>query len=140
METTDQPFPFLSMPGTMTTDSPKPRVFIVENHEDTLRYLAKFLQQQGWEVRTAHSVADALEKLSARPAEVLISDLGLPDGNGWELMTRLHEMDQHPYAVAMSGFGMYADIQRSRQAGFRHHLTKPFMPEDLLSVLVMNAA
>lgn len=123
----------------MTSETSNPRVFIVENHEDTLRYLVKFLQSQGCEVRFAHSVADALEKLADWEPEVLISDLGLPDGNGWELMATLRNQGRHPHAIAMSGFGMYSDIQRSRQAGFSHHLTKPFMPEDLLQVLSNNA-
>ncbi len=124
----------------MPADTSKPRIFIVENHEDTLRYLVKFLESQGCEVRTAHNVADALEKMAEWDPEVLISDLGLPDGNGWELMTKLRARGCHPHAIAMSGFGMYSDIQRSRQAGFSHHLTKPFMPEDLLQVMVHGFA
>jgi CheY-like chemotaxis protein len=55
-------------------------------------------------------------------------------------MTKLRASGQHPYSIAMSGFGMYSDVQRSRQAGFSHHLTKPFMPEDLLSALTMGSA
>jgi CheY-like chemotaxis protein len=51
----------------ITTEAPKPRIFIVENHEDTLRTLVRFLQAQGCEVRTAHSVAGALEQLAAWP-------------------------------------------------------------------------
>lgn len=123
------------IPLMSSQTSIQPRVFIVENHEDTLRYLVKFMQSQGWEVRSAQSVGDALAALEGWDPKVLISDLGLPDGNGWELMEQLRERGQHPFAIAMSGFGMFSDIQRSKRAGYTHHLTKPFMPEDLEKAL-----
>jgi two-component system CheB/CheR fusion protein len=64
---------------------------------------------------------------------VLISDVGLPDGTGWDLLTRLREEKlPHPgFAVAASGFGSPADREQSKAAGFRHHLLKPFSPDDL---------
>ena len=69
---------------------------------------------------------------------MLISDIGLPDGTGWELLQRLQL--PHPiYAIAMSGFGMNADQARSRAAGFRHHLLKPF-PLNELDGLLEEAA
>jgi CheY-like chemotaxis protein len=65
---------------------------------------------------------------------VLISDLGLPDGSGWELLGRL-PAEPPIFAVAISGFGLRADRERSRAAGFRHHLVKPVDAERLERVL-----
>jgi len=58
--------------------------------------------------------------------EVLVSDLGLPDGDGWQLLRESREAGAFPYAIAMSGFGTFADVATSTEAGFRHHLVKPF--------------
>ena len=83
------------------------------------------------------------EALTARPCadcDALISDIGLPDGDGWELLRRVHSHLPRPlYAIAMSGFGMNADHVRSREAGFRHHLLKPFKPAELDSMLAEAA-
>ena len=65
---------------------------------------------------------------------VLISDLGLPDGNGWELMQELENLSPR-YAVAISGYGMKADREMSAESGFRHHLVKPLWPHKLDSLL-----
>ena len=94
------------------------RIFVVENHEDTRFLLVLLLEQLGHTVFSATSLGAALAELPPARCDVLISDIGLPDGNGWELMTRLG--DQRPrYAVAMSGFGMSSDRQCSLGVGYR---------------------
>jgi two-component system CheB/CheR fusion protein len=110
------------------------RIFVVENHADTLKYLRMYLEQLGHEVASARSMSEALKTLPDADLDVLISDIGLPDGNGWELLRRAH-FDHPVYAIAMSGFGMNADRVRSKEAGFRHHLLKPFVPDELDSML-----
>lgn len=110
------------------------RIFVVENHEDTRFLLCLLLEQLGHTVFSAPSLAAALEALPAARCDVLISDIGLPDGNGWELMTRLGD-DRPPYAIAMSGFGMSSDRQRSLGVGYRHHLLKPVEPDQLERLL-----
>ncbi len=110
------------------------RIFIVENHEDTRFLLGLLLEQLGHTVSSATTVAETLEKVPDAGCDVLISDIGLPDGNGWELMARLGD-DAPPYAIAMSGFGMASDRQRSLAAGFRHHLLKPVEPNHLERLL-----
>jgi CheY-like chemotaxis protein len=110
------------------------RIFIVENHDDTRFLLGLLLEQLGHTVFAAPTQAEALAALPAACCDVLISDIGLPDGNGWELMTRLGD-DRPPYAIAMSGFGMSSDRQRSLSAGYRHHLLKPVEPNQLERLL-----
>lgn len=109
-------------------------IFIVENHADTLVYLRRYLEQLGHQVQVAHDLTTALERIPQTSIDLLISDIGLPDGNGWELLERLGP--DLPYlAVAMSGCGANADRKRSRAAGYRHHLFKPFLPDELAPIL-----
>ena len=119
-------------------DSHPLRIFVVENHPDTLEYLQIYLEEMGHTVASADTIANTLAAFPNANCDVLISDIGLPDGTGWELLQRLQL--PHPiYAIAMSGFGMNADHARSRAAGFRHHLLKPF-PLNELDGLLEEAA
>ena len=106
------------------------RIFIVENHADTLNLLTQYLESMGHTVCSANTMAEALEALPNSPCDALISDIGLPDGDGWQLMEQAH-LPASVYAIAMSGFGMNADRLRSKAAGFRRHLLKPFVPAEL---------
>jgi len=110
------------------------RIFVVENHEDTRFLLCLLLEQLGHTVFSSATLADALESLPGTHCDILISDIGLPDGNGWDLMTRLAD-DRPAYAIAMSGFGMSSDRQRSLNVGYRHHLLKPVEPNQLERLL-----
>lgn len=113
--------------------SPRLRIFVVENHEDTRILLCILLEQMGHTVKTAASMNEALREIPRSNCDVLISDIGLPDGDGWELMRRLERRPR--YAIAMSGLGMSGDRARSREVGFRHHLVKPTGPEHLAEIL-----
>jgi two-component system CheB/CheR fusion protein len=110
------------------------RIFIVENHEDTRFLLGLLLEQLGHTVFPAATLHDALAAIPGKRCDVLISDIGLPDGDGWDLMTRLGA-ERPRYAIAMSGFGQTSDRQRSLSAGFRHHLLKPVEPNQLETLL-----
>jgi CheY-like chemotaxis protein len=110
------------------------RIFIVENHEDTRFLLSLLLEQLGHTVFSSATMRDALAELPGAQCDVLISDIGLPDGDGWTLMTKLG--DGRPrYAIAMSGFGQTSDRQRSLGVGYRHHLLKPVEPNQLENLL-----
>ena len=115
-------------------ESPPLRIFVIENHEDTLKYLTIYLEQLGHTVFSAATMTEALAALPSANCDVLISDMGLPDGNGWELLQRL-QLSQPIYAIAMTGFGLGADRAKSKAVGFRHHLLKPFDPDELDAVL-----
>ena len=109
-------------------------IFIVENHPDTLLYLRRYLEQMGNAVHVAPDLATALQQVPALDVDLLISDIGLPDGDGWELMRRLGP-GAHFLPVAMSGCGANAARARSRAVGYRHHLIKPFLPDELDPIL-----
>lgn len=103
-----------------------PRVLLVDDHADTLRSMERLLRLRGYQVWTASSVASALEMAAIHPFDLLISDVGLPDGSGMDLMRKLRQ--QHGATlrgIALSGYGMEEDVTRSCDAGFSDHLTKP---------------
>lgn len=110
------------------------RVFVVENHVDTREFLRFMLEELGHTVLVADTMAKALRDVPAANCDVLISDIGLPDGDGWELLARL-DLPRPIYAIAMSGFGMSSDRARSKAVGYRHHLVKPMELEQLESIL-----
>jgi CheY-like chemotaxis protein len=109
-------------------------IFVVENHADTLKWLKLYLEQRGHSVSTARSCAEAVELFPASGCKVIISDIGLPDGDGWELLQRLNP-PKEILAIAMSGFGMNADSARSKAVGYQHHLLKPFKVTELSAIL-----
>jgi CheY-like chemotaxis protein len=110
------------------------RIFIVENHDDTRDLLCLWLEQLGHRVFSASTVTQALAEIPRADCDVLISDIGLPDGDGWELLRRLRT-PRPLYAIAISGLGTAADCARSKAVGFRHHLVKPTGTEQLTSIL-----
>ncbi|MDB6166118.1 MAG: sensor hybrid histidine kinase [Lacunisphaera sp.] len=99
-------------------------ILLVEDHEPTRSVLAKLLRERGYQVHGSPTVAGALELAAKHQFEFVVSDLGLPDGNGYELMKLLRERHRLK-GIALSGYGMEQDIVRSREAGFVGHLTKP---------------
>lgn len=113
--------------------TPGLRIFVVENHEDTRILLCILLEQMGHTVYSAATMREALRSIPATGCDVLISDIGLPDGDGWELMERLERRPR--LAIAMSGRGMIGDKARSQAVGFQHHLVKPTGPEQLAQIL-----
>ncbi|OYW70275.1 MAG: hypothetical protein B7Z37_31255 [Verrucomicrobia bacterium 12-59-8] len=109
-------------------------ILLVEDHKDTNRLLRMSLERRGHTVTTAGSVAEARAAFPTTHANVLISDIGLPDGDGWELLREIRSASAIP-AVAMSGYGCAEDLRRSQDAGFHAHLVKPFKVAELEAVL-----
>ena len=100
------------------------QILLVDDHRDTRDVLSRLLRRFGHEVTTTDSVKGALQLLDSREFDTLISDIGLPDDTGYNLV-REAKRRQPLRAIALSGFGMEADIQRSLEAGFDYHVTKP---------------
>jgi DNA-binding response OmpR family regulator len=103
----------------------------VEDHDDTRITLARLLKRKGHEVLSAGSVSSALIVARAREFDLLISDIGLPDGDGFELLQQLPPTR----AISLSGFGMEKDVAASKAAGFAAHLTKPVNFEQLATTI-----
>jgi CheY-like chemotaxis protein len=111
-----------------TTEASGPvRLLLVEDHVDTAETLKRLLVNRGYEVHLAGSVSQALRTAEEFEFDLLISDIGLPDGTGHELVKRLADLkpDRVVPAVALSGFCTQQDIEHSKEAGFSEHLTKP---------------
>ncbi len=121
--------------GEQPEASARLRLLLVEDHEPTRNVLRKLLQSAGYDVRVAGSVAGALATASTERLDVVISDLGLPDGTGHELMKRLLGLDSTLRGIAISGYGMDEDLRRSEEAGFFTHLVKPVKFEQLREAL-----
>ena len=100
------------------------RVLLVEDHDDTRDVLSRLLQSFGCEVAVAASVRQAVELADRQDFDLLLSDIGLPDGSGHDVM-RLIGGRQKIKGIALSGFGHDDDLRRSREAGFAQHLVKP---------------
>ena len=104
------------------------QILLVEDHADTAEAMAELLRLLGHRVTVAGGVAAALAAAERAEREdgldLLISDLGLPDGSGLDVMRRLSASRCLP-AIALSGYGMEDDVRRSLEAGFGRHLTKP---------------
>ena len=109
-------------------------ILVVDDHRDTLRSMKLLLTRLGYQVLSAENMTEALRIAEEEHFDILLSDIGLPDGSGLELVRRIRETRSVP-ALALSGFGMDEDVQRSRDAGFSDHLTKPVSLDRLQSAI-----
>jgi CheY-like chemotaxis protein len=121
--------------GVSAFDSQSPfapvrRILLVEDHESTRQTLVRLLERRGFEVVPADSVSSALEAAANGRFNLVLSDIGLPDGDGFTLMRQLVEL-HHLRGIALTGYGMEADVLRSNEAGFIAHITKPISARTL---------
>ena len=101
-----------------------PRVLVVDDHVDTCTGMKMMMERRGYRVTVAHTADQAVEKADQEEFDLVISDIGLPDRSGYELMQEL-SATRGLRGIALSGFGMENDVSRARAAGFSEHLTKP---------------
>jgi PAS domain S-box-containing protein len=119
-------------PAAASSASPAPtpapprnfKVLLVEDDGPTLKVMTRLLGRKPYSVKTANTFATALEAASREDFDLIISDIGLPDGSGLELMRQIRDRFA-ARGIALSGYGMDEDIRKSREAGFLAHLTKP---------------
>jgi CheY-like chemotaxis protein len=114
----------------MKVDGRHRHILVVDDHHDTCTGMKMMLERRGYDITVAHTADQASAKAQARNFDLLISDIGLPDRSGYDLMRELHEK-QNLKGIAISGFGMENDINKARAAGFSEHLTKPINFERL---------
>jgi len=115
---------------TEATVSKHRRVLLVDDHYDTCIGMKRMLERRGYEITVAHSAEQAVEKVRIEDFDLLISDIGLPDRSGYELMREVRVNKDLP-GIALSGFGSEQDVKQAREAGFSEHLTKPINLERL---------
>jgi PAS domain S-box-containing protein len=125
----------LETPSCAPRVLPALRILLVEDHSDTALALARLLTHRGYEVRVAQTVAAALQTAQDEQFDLLVSDLGLPDGTGFEVVEKVRAIRSVP-ALALSGFGMEDDIRRCKDAGFDGHLTKPINFQNLDTMIL----
>jgi len=106
------------------------RVLLVDDHEEAVKALGTLLELWGHEVRVALDGPSALDAAGELRPELVLLDIGLPEMDGWEVARRLRQLPGAAGAVlvALTGYGQRADRERSREAGFDHHLVKPVDP------------
>jgi CheY-like chemotaxis protein len=127
-------------PAEHASGPPAPlRILLVDDHADTLRAMSRLLRQLEHRVVTADCVSSALSAAECEDFDLLISDLGLPDGTGTGLLREL--LKRRPVkGIALTGYGMESDVQRTREAGFFAHLTKPIDFDQLQEAIRQGAA
>ncbi|MHC5538277.1 ATP-binding response regulator, partial [Singulisphaera rosea] len=131
LQTSADPGPEDSETSDHPADSPdsadiaRRKILLVEDEPATLRLLAKLLRGLGHEVTAAETIAAALEAEAEGDFDLIISDIGLPDGSGLRLMQQVIARRGPVSAIALTGYGMEEDIRQSRDAGFLAHMTKP---------------
>jgi signal transduction histidine kinase len=112
------------------------RVVVVEDNEDAADLLSAWLERLGCNVQVARTGPDGLAVVLESKPDVVLCDLGLPGIDGVELCRRVvGSSDTPPVMVALTGWGMESDRQRTLEAGFQHHLVKPVAMDQLLRVL-----
>ena len=110
------------------------RILLVDDSRDALDALAKLLRHEGHEVHAAMTVRDAVNVAEQKRWDLLISDIGLPDGTAMELMNVLRNISPVP-GIALTGHGEEEYRAQSRAAGFHRHLLKPVLFADLLAAI-----
>ena len=110
------------------------RILVVEDHGDTRRTLSRLLSYFGHKISAADSKYSALEMIAAKKFDVLLSDIALPDGTGYEIMAQA-KRDQPIKGVALTGLDQDEDINRGKEAGFDYYLNKPVDFHQLRTVL-----
>ena len=110
--------------GELEPPRKRRRVLLVEDHADTLGAARDLLMEMSCDVVSAASLREALAAAQAGPLDLVISDIGLPDGSGLDLMRTLRD-SYGLSGIAVTGYGMEEDVRRGREAGFVDHLVKP---------------
>ncbi|HYD83578.1 MAG TPA: ATP-binding protein, partial [Opitutus sp.] len=126
----DAPAPTPDRAERPQADRAMKRILLVDDHEATRNALAFLLQRRNFEVLPAGSLTEALALAERGGIELIVSDIGLPDGSGYDLMERFGKV-QGVKGIALTGYGTEQDLALSEQAGFAAHLTKPVRIEAL---------
>jgi signal transduction histidine kinase len=130
-----------SLPAETTIDDLEQltgvHILIVEDDPDSRNVLALLLQRLGALVEAAASAKDAYERLNQRRPDVLVSDIGMPEEDGYSLIRRVRQLcgEQHVPAIALTAYARKQDAEAAISAGYDHHLPKPVAPAELIKAI-----
>ena len=112
------------------------RILVVDDTEDIRTLLARVIERAGAKVRTASSAEEALAAIGEAPPDLILTDIGMPDADGFELLDRVRRLPREEVrdirAIALTGFTSHGYRERCLAAGFEDHLAKPIDLEDLI--------
>jgi CheY-like chemotaxis protein len=115
-------------------------ILVAEDHDDARTQIEAFLKQKGANVVGARNAAEGLEAIKKRRPSLILSDIHMPGGDGFELLSEIHGLNSSSEpaipAIAMTGLVSLADGRRILEAGFRAYLRKPFTPDALLETVL----
>lgn len=111
------------------------RILLVEDHVATVSAMAKALLRQGFAVTPATSAGAAWEAALRQPFDLLITEIGLPQKNGWELFRELRRLRPELLAIAVTAYAYPEDVQRSKDVGFQAHLIKPATFQQVMTAI-----
>jgi CheY-like chemotaxis protein len=116
------------------------RILVVEDHQDTRRILVGLLTRWGYLVSAADSLKSGMERLESEPpVDVIVSDIALPDGTGYALVSEARRRGKRVLAIAVSGYAYPSDVHIAKLTGFDHHLSKPCDCQHLRTLLEERA-
>ena len=111
------------------------RLLVVEDHHATRQVLTRLLTRWGFDVAAADNLKSGLNRLETEPIDILLSDIALPDGTGYALVSEARRRGKQLLAIALSGYNYPSDVQIAKITGFDHHLSKPCDCQLLRSLL-----
>ena len=111
------------------------RILLVEDHQDTRQVLTRLLTHWGFDVVAAECLESGLNHLDSEPFDVILSDIALPDGTGYALVSEARRRGKDMLAIALSGYSYPSEVHISKLTGFDHHLSKPCDCQQLRSLL-----
>jgi CheY-like chemotaxis protein len=134
-ESSGRPGPFAHKDSSVAEE--KPSALVVDDVDDVTEMISLFLQHAGFKVLTADSAENALNLARRQSFDVVISDIGMPFMNGYELAEALRKLPDYRRVplIAVTGYSMYDDRERALQSGFDAHLIKPIDPSALLDLI-----
>jgi CheY-like chemotaxis protein len=123
--------------GDSVVEGCRTRALVVDDSPDVTEMLATMMRHAGYEVATALSAPEAFAAARRERFDVVVSDIGMPGMNGYQLAEALRALPEYAHVplVAVTGFTMYGDRERAHASGFDGFLTKPIIPSDLLDIV-----
>jgi CheY-like chemotaxis protein len=115
--------------------APRCRILVVEDDANTRLAMQRLLENMGHAVEAAGSLSAANECAVASRFDLLIADVTLPDGDGLELLGRMRQTQPHIVGIVLTGHATSEALQRTRDAGFARHVTKPVLGTNLIEVI-----